>query len=198
MSQGHMSTKRKDKVICFAYGSNMFSPRMCHPDRVPSARPVGIGYVTGHQLRFDKAGKDGSGKCDAEETQNASDRVYGALYSIDKSEQHKLDDAEGLRRGYDETPVKVVTATRVVPAVMYYATSKDPSLKPYHWYKALVVAGAVEHGLPFPYVELLRTVDSVQDPVATRRAEHERLLTAGELARHSARSRRRRPRGLGA
>jgi len=191
-----MGTKRKDKVICFAYGSNMFSARMCHPDRVPSARPVGIGYITGHRLTFDKASRDSSGKCDAEETGDASDRVYGVRYSTDKSEKPRLDDAEGLGSGYKEKPVKVVTATGVVPAVMYYATSKDASLKPYHWYKALVVAGAVEHGLPFPYVELLRTVDSVQDADATRRAEHERLLASGQLARYSARSRRRRTRRL--
>ncbi len=191
-----MSTKRKAKVICFAYGSNMLSTRMCHPDRVPSAQPVGVGYVTGHRLTFDKASRDGSGKCDAEEAGDASDRVYGVLYSIDKSEKPRLDDAEGLGSGYKEKPVKVATAARVVPAVMYYATSKNSSLKPYHWYKALVIAGAVEHGLPFPYVELLRTVDSVQDPDAKRRAQHERLLTAWQLAQRSARTRRRRTRGL--
>lgn len=187
-----MGTRRKAKLTCFAYGSNMLSTRMRQPDRVPSARPIDVGYITRHRLTFDKASTDKSGKCDAEETQNAGDRVYGVLYSIDKSEKPRLDEAEGLGHGYDEKPVKVVTAARVVPAVMYYATSKDPSLKPYHWYKALVVAGAVEHGLPFPYVELLRTVESVQDPDAARRAEHERLLAAGQLARHSPRSSRRR------
>lgn len=188
-----MATKSKARITGFAYGSNMLSTRMCHPDRVPSARPLGVGHVTGHRLTFDKvSANDGSGKCDAEETKNASDRVYGVLYSIDKAEKCRLDDAEGLGSGYEEKPVKVVAAKGVVPAVMYYATSKNPSLKPYHWYKALVVAGAVEHGLPFPYVELLRTVDSVQDPDATRRAEHERLLTAWQLATRSTRIRRRR------
>ena len=190
-----MGTKRKGTLTCFTYGSNMLSTRMYHPDRVPSARHIGIGYVTGHRLTFDKVSrKDESGKCDAEETRNAADRVYGVLYSIAKSEKPRIDDAEGLGHGYDEKPVKVVTAKRVVPAVMYYATAKDPSLKPYHWYKALVVAGAVEHGLPFPYVELLRTVDSVQDPDAARRAEHERLLAAWQPARRSVRTRRRRTR----
>lgn len=98
-----MGAKRKAKIICFAYGSNMLSTRMCHPDRVPSARPVGVGYVTGYRLTFDKVSrKDGSGKCDAEQTQNVNDRVYDVLYSVDKTEKQRLDDAEGLGNGYEE------------------------------------------------------------------------------------------------
>jgi gamma-glutamylcyclotransferase len=178
-----MDARLKAKPVCFAYGSNMLSTRMCHPDRVPSARPIGVGYITSHRLTFDKvSGKDGSGKCDAEQTQNTIDRVYGVLYSVDKSEKTNLDRAEGLKSGYEEKTVNVTTAKGVTPAVMYYATSKDPSLKPYHWYKALVVAGAVEHGLPFTYVELLRTVESVQDQDAARRIEHEHLLTTWPLS----------------
>lgn len=188
-----MSPKRKAKIICFAYGSNMLSARMRSPERVPSARPIGIGYIAGYRLTFDKvSGKDGSGKCDAERTGNAADRVYGVLYSVDELEKHRLDEAEGLRSGYDEKCIDVVTGQAVKTAVMYFATSKDPSLRPYHWYKAFVVAGAVEHGLPFTYVELLRTVESVQDQDAGRRVEHERLLTTSHLTTRSTRTRRKR------
>ncbi len=188
-----MRPKRKAKITCFAYGSNMLSARMRAPDRVPSARPIGVGYIAGYRLTFDKvSGKDSSGKCDAEHTRNAADRVYGVLYSVDESEKHRLDDAEGLNAGYDEKCIDVVTARGVKPAVMYFATSKNPSLRPYHWYKALVVAGAVEHGLPFTYVELLRTVESVQDQNAGRRVEHERLLTTSHLTTRSTRTRRKR------
>ena len=191
-----MAPRRKAKITCFAYGSNMLSARMRHPDRVPSARPVGVGYVTGHRLTFDKVSrKDGSGKCDAEQTGSVADRVYGVLYSVDKSEKARLDIAEGLNAGYEERSVNVVTVRGEKRAVMYCATSKDPSLKPYHWYKALVLAGAVEHGLPFAYVELLRTVESVQDQDAVRRAEHERLLTTPQLTTRSTRTRRRRRAG---
>ncbi len=179
-----MVAKRAAKITCFAYGSNMFSSRMCAPDRVPSAKPLKAGYIKGYRLTFDKASKrDGSGKCDAELTQNDKDRVYGVLYAVDQSEKPELDEVEGLHRGYEEKAVDVVTANGVKTAVMYYATSeaKDPSLKPCHWYKALVVAGAVEHGLPFPYVERLRTIESVQDQDAARRMEHERLLSTWQL-----------------
>ena len=181
-----MTAKGAAKIICFAYGSNMLSSRMCAPNRVPSAKPFKTGYIEGYRLTFDKASKkDGSGKCDAELTQSDKDRVYGVLYTIERSEKHKLDEAEGLHHGYEEKDVDVITANGVKTAVMYYATSKDPSLKPYHWYKALVVAGAVEHELPFPYVEWLRTIESVQDQDAARRIEHERLLSAWQRIKRS-------------
>jgi gamma-glutamylcyclotransferase len=178
------------KITCFAYGSNMFSSRMCAPHRVPSAKPLKAGYINAHRLTFDKVSKkDGSGKCDAELTRNDKDRVYGVLYEVDQSEKPKLDEAEGFHQGYEEKTVDVVTVNGVKAAVMYYATSKDSSLKPYHWYKALVVAGAVEHGLPFPYVEWLRTIESVQDQDTTRRLEHERLLSAWQRTERSTRKR---------
>jgi len=185
-----MAAKRTAKITCFAYGSNMLSSRMCAPDRVPSAKPLKVGYIKDYRLTFDKVSKkDGSGKCDAELTKNDKDRVYGVLYAVDRSDKPKLDEAEGLHHGYEEKAVDVVAANGVKTAVIYYATSKDPSLKPYHWYKALVVAGAVEHGLPFPYVEWLRTIESVEDQDPARRIEHERLLSTWRRTKRSTRRR---------
>jgi hypothetical protein len=166
---------------------------MKHADRVPSAKFLGIGYITGYRLTFDKVSKkDGSGKCDAEATKDEKDRVYGVLYSVEKSQkpkQPKLDCAEGLKNGYEEKTVDVITSRGHKDAVMYYATSKDSSLKPHHWYKACVVAGAVEHQLPSPYIEWLRTVESIQDSDPARRTKEERLLTTCQLTTRSTRTR---------
>jgi hypothetical protein len=64
--------------------------------------------------------------------------------------------------------VQVVTDAGLVTAVMYYATDKDASLRPYHWYKALVIAGAREHGLPVGYRSRLELVVTVSDHKPTR------------------------------
>jgi gamma-glutamylcyclotransferase len=133
--------------------------------------------------------RDESGKCDAEITGDERDRVYGVLYAVDKAEKPRLDDAEGFAHGYDEKTVDVVTVSGKKSAVMYYATNKDPSRKPYHWYKAFVVAGALEYGLPFAYVEWLRTTESVQDPNVSRRLCNERLLSKGQLTTRLMRTR---------
>jgi gamma-glutamylcyclotransferase len=158
----------------FAYGSNMLGRRL--RARTPSATAKGIGYLSGRRLTFDKVSADGSGKCDIEPTPYPTDRVYGVVFEIPAGEKAALDTAEGLCKGYREERVTVITSSGNVDAAAYVATAKEPALCPYHWYKALVIAGATEHALPGPYVEWLRTVESKPDPKATRRAENEALL----------------------
>lgn len=152
----------------FAYGSNMLTRRLTAADRAPSAKPVGIGYVEGRRLTFDKVSKDGSGKCDAEKTGEKTDRVYGVIFEIDFTEKTALDEAEGLGKGYAEECVEVVTPAGKVPLKPYIATKKESGLRPYHWYKVIIVVGAVEHGLPRDYVEWLRAFESIEDPNAER------------------------------
>ncbi len=169
-----------ERFLYFAYGSNMLTRRLRAADRTPSAVSQAIGYVERHRLTFDKLSKgrhNNSGKCDMERTDSATDRVWGVLFSILKTEEGALDTAEGLDNGYRKDPeVHVVTGNGVQVATAYIATEKDVSVKPYHWYKAFVVAGAVEHGLPSAYIEWLRTFESEPDSATRRRAENEALL----------------------
>ncbi len=154
----------------------MLSRRLQAKERTPSAVDIGIGFVQGRRLTFDKVSRDGSGKCDIEVTNNPKDRAYGVLFKISSAEKSNLDKVEGCGKGYNEENVQVVTSSGACVATTYVATAKEPALRPYHWYKALVVAGAVEHGLPNDYVEWLRTFESQADPNTKRRAENEALL----------------------
>jgi cation transport regulator ChaC len=165
-----------DKILYFAYGSNMLSRRFKHSTRVPSARLVGVGSIQGYRLTFDKRSTSGSGKCDAEATGNLDDRVHGVVYEIPRDEKRRLDRVEALGQGYAEKIVEVSLAGRPVSAIMYYATDKDISLKPYHWYKAHVLAGAQEHGLPDEYIASLERVQSIDDPDAGRTARETAIL----------------------
>lgn len=160
-----------DKICYFAYGSNMLSRRLCAVDRAPSAVAVGIGFVKARRLTFDKVSFDGSGKCDIESTGNSDDRVYGVLYSINESEKLALDVAEGLGKGYAQELVDVLTSSGNCAAIAYVATNKEPALRPYHWYKDMVIAGAVENHLPESYIEWIRTVDSKPDLNINRRID---------------------------
>ncbi len=175
-------TTKTPTFLYFAYGSNMLSRRL--RARTPSATATGVGYLSGRRLTFDKVSTDGSGKCDIEPTPHPTDRVYGVVFEIIVGEKAALDAAEGLGKGYCDEQVTIITSSGNVEAVAYVATAKEPALRPYHWYKALVVAGAAEHALPKPYVEWLRTVDSKPDPKPARRAENEALLApAGDRER---------------
>jgi gamma-glutamylcyclotransferase len=154
----------------------MLSKRLKADNRAPSATAIDIGYVENHRLTFDKVSKDGSGKCDIEVTCYQTDRVYGVIFEIPSTEEANLDKAEGVENGYDKINIQVVTSNGIITANSYFATKKEPTLRPYHWYKLLVVTGAIEHSLPTNYIEWLKTVESIADPNIERRSENEALI----------------------
>ena len=134
-------------------------------DRVPSAETKCIATLKEHDLRFHKKSKDGSGKCDAQETSTPSHSVVGVVYEISEAEKPQLDAKEGLGHGYEEKLVTLTTqAGEVIEAVTYYATSIDSNLKPYQWYVHHVLTGAEENCLPENYVQRLRGISSIPDP----------------------------------
>jgi hypothetical protein len=154
----------------------MLLRRLRSESRAPSAEAIGKGYVKGRRLAFDKISRDGSGKCDAQFTGVETDRVFGILFEIARSEKSALEDAEGVGNGYREEILKINTPEGEVSAIAYIATAKEPVLRPYHWYKALVIAGAVEHDLPRDYIEWIRAFESQEDPNPERRAPNEAIL----------------------
>jgi cation transport regulator ChaC len=151
-----------DHFITFAYGSNMLTARI--QERCPSAQPLGIAELPGFDLRWHKKSKDGSGKCDIVKAGEPDASLFGVLYQINRDEKRALDRAEGLGNGYAETEMEVHHGPDVVTARAYIATDTDPTLKPYTWYRALVIAGAKEHALPADYIARLEAVPAVQDP----------------------------------
>ena len=163
-------------VVNFAYGSNMLWRRI--QARVPSARPLGPAILHGHRLQWHKSGRDGSGKCDVVPTTEAGHLVHGVLYEMLGAEKPALDRAEGLGTDYDEKQVEVQGRDGPVTAWVYLAMRIDPQARPYAWYKAIVLAGAREHGLPDDYVAALDAALAIDDPDAARHAAHIALTTA--------------------
>jgi len=154
-------------LLYFAYGSNMSTPRLL--GRAASARVITVAQLSGHVLRFHKRGRDGSAKCDARFTGLTHDVVNGVVFEIDADEKPRLDEQEGLGKGYGEKRVTVTdTVGGCYRVFTYYATHIDATLRPYHWYREHVLRGATEHVLPEAYVATIRAVESVDDPVACR------------------------------
>jgi hypothetical protein len=162
--------------LYFAYGANMLSRRLHALDRAPSAVAIDTGFVQGRRFSFGKVSRDGSGKSDIALTGNPTDRAYGVLYKINRREKANFEEREGLGTGYSETNIQVVTSTGTYTAVTYVASYVEDPLLPYQWYKASVIAGAVEHGLPNEYIEWLRTFEARSDANKKRRTERESLL----------------------
>ena len=169
MSQGSFTA--------FAYGSNMLTVRL--RERCPSATPVGIAELNGYKLRWHKRSRDGSGKCDIVPATSPEARVLGVLYRIAEYEKRDLDRAEGLGQGYSEINIEVLCDGKPIAAKAYQAADIDHSLRPFSWYRALVVAGAREHRIPEDYIALLEAVAAQEDPDHTRHAMNMRLIDGG-------------------
>lgn len=160
----------------FAYGSNLCLTRL--RSRVPGVRPLGPALLRGYVLRWHKRSVDHSGKCSIARSDDAASIVHGALFAIPRSEKYRLDDAEGLGKGYDEIMVSVESSDGDESAYTYVAAPShiDDTLRPYTWYKDLVVAGAESHDLPPRYLAMLRLVAAEADPDTDRDSSERKFL----------------------
>lgn len=174
-----------DSFVYFAYGSNMLTRRL--RERTPSARVIGAATLAGFELRWHKVSKDGSAKCDIVRSVAAGACVHGVLFEIALHDKPALDLAEGIGMGYREERVQVDGTHGAVEAWTYRATNIDPLALPYTWYKAIVVAGAREHGLPAGYVDALDAVRTKVDPRPERTAQNMQMVEAPAASAHDAR-----------
>lgn len=163
-----------DVLYYFAYGSNLLSARL--RGRVPSARFESTAALSGHVLRFNKRGADGSAKCNIVPG-GESDAVHGVIWRIAAAEKAALDAVEGP--AYFCWWRVLPAAGRDYPAFTYVArpgmTTEDRL--PYDWYRALVVAGAREHQLPPEYRDGLHAVSDQPDPDPDRAGRNRAVLS---------------------
>lgn len=135
--------------------------------RAPSARFVGVYNLPQYDLRFNKVGKDGSGKCNAFYTSFDSDVVEGIVFEIDSKDIGALDNAESY--GYTKKNVEVVDfAGEKLKAFTYIGTKINDSLSPFSWYKNHVLIGARTSGLSQGYTEKIKNTKANNDPDKAR------------------------------
>lgn len=158
-----------------AYGSNLHPVRLT--ERVSSANLVGVVELGEHRLTFHKKSDDASSKCNLFHTGCGSDSAYGAIYAIDPAHKGVLDRFEGKGYGYTDARMKLRHQGRQYHCFTYIAQQSHivDHLKPYHWYKKLVVLGARYLQFPDPYVLSIESVQSVADP-DTQRAREKKIL----------------------
>jgi len=166
----------------FAYGSNLHPARLA--DRVPSACLLTTASCPGRRLAWHKLGRDGSGKCDAPIVAAAPGlcgaesaatgphgvgdlaRIYGAVYRLSPADLSRLDIIEGCGSGYRRITLEVETDGGLLEVTTYVALRShiDAALRPFHWYKQLVLEGARFHGFPAGYVQQIAATASITDP----------------------------------
>ena len=142
-----------------AYGSNLCTARLVA--RIGQLKVLQTVTLNGWQVLFSKRGSDGSGKCSLEQV--ASTCAYAVLFEIPESARPVLDKIEGVGHGYHGEWIEVEGVGRCY-TYLVDPDYRDISLKPFDWYKTLVVYGAREHQLPPAYVSTLVATESIADP----------------------------------
>ena len=88
----------------------------------------------------------------------AGAEAYGVLFELDADDLAHVELTEGVLIGnYRRVDVVVepLGGGAVVTAATMVADARDPSLAPSERYRALLVAGAREHGLPAAWIAFL-------------------------------------------
>lgn len=153
----------------FAYGSNMQTATFRGRRGITYHRAVPA-CVRGWRLVFDKPGLLRVGESYANVVPDGTGEVLGVLYEIDEADLAHIDLTEGVlignyrRVAVDAQPLSPLVAGTIA-AFTLTSERRDPSMQPSQRYMALLVEGAVEHGLPDAYVDFLRAVPACIESV---------------------------------
>ncbi|MDT7041035.1 gamma-glutamylcyclotransferase family protein [Candidatus Nitronereus thalassa] len=163
-------------MLYAAYGSNLHPDRL--RERVPSACLRGSAVLEGWGLRFEKRSPDGSSKCSVVPS---SEILHVAVYEMLPAEKPILDQFEHAGIGYVEQEIHVPGFGTCFWYVAH-ESHVDPHLRPYGWYKELVLVGCGHHQFPSDYVERIRQVPHIEDPDVQR---HEKWMSLVNHIQHS-------------
>jgi len=139
--------------VYFAYGSNMSSARLLA--RVSGATALGRAHLSDWGLRFNKRGRDGSGKANL--VPAAGGRSWGVLWTLPEEAWPRLD---GFEPGYERQTFRLQRSdgTRVDAQVYLHACPPDAaSIPPSDAYLDHLLTGAREYRLPDDYIEKIRS-----------------------------------------
>ena len=159
--------RRMSTVWYFAYGSNMSSATLRGRREVSCVRALPA-RVPGWRLVLDKPPLIPLNRAFANIVADPATEVLGVIYEVSLDDLDHIELTEGVRIGnYDRVEVTAWPLSRAdaAPLAAFSLTSakRDASLRPSRSYMDLLIAGAIEHGLPDPYIEHLRLVPADPD-----------------------------------
>ncbi len=156
----------------FAYGSNMQSDTLRGRRGIAFRRAVAV-RAAGWRVVFDKPPLVPIGEAFANVVPDAGAAALGVAFEVGDDDLAHIELSEGVLLGNYrrvELAVEPLAPCADPPrrAVSLASERRDASLRPSTRYLALVVAGALEHGLPADYVAALRAVPAVEPTAAAR------------------------------
>jgi len=144
-----MKQEAKNKVLYFAYGSNMDSGQM--GERCPDSSVCGLGELKEYRFIINQRGY-------ATVIPDHTHSVYGVVWQLDPWDEIALDHCEGLRSGlYDKCYREIVFEGQTVMAMIYIDHGNVQIGLPRAGYLEGIIKGAQSHGLPEEYIQMLRS-----------------------------------------
>jgi gamma-glutamylcyclotransferase len=163
-------------MLNLAYGSNLLAERLLA--RVPQARFVGVGRISGWQFALNVHSEDGSAKANAIRTGRPEDVLHGALYELDEAGKAVLDGYEDVGGAYRIEHAVAETDAGTREVYLYVGDERRfvERLPPYDWYLGFILAGARQRGLPGDFINALHSLDSARDPDSARSDRNRALI----------------------
>jgi hypothetical protein len=166
----------------FAYGSNMQTATFCGRRGI-AFRRAAAARAPGWRLVLDKPPLLPIGESYANIVPDPHGEVLGVAYEVTIDALESIDLSEGVLIGnYERRTVQVLPLVGDgVPLEVFTLVSdrSDASLRPSTRYMALLIEGALEHGLPADYVDFLRGISACEE---SSTASALRPLLEGALA----------------
>jgi len=145
-------------LVYFAYGSNM-DPRHMH-QRVPGARAVGPGKLSGFSLAFNVYSTEWEGGA-ANLELDPDSYVWGVLWEVPEDQAHGLDAYQGHPTFFRREDVVVVGPEGPVIAWTYRVAHQEGYVRPTDAYVNAMLSAIRVMGLP---PEALDIVDRAAHP----------------------------------
>lgn len=162
--------RRQSTLLYAAYGSNLHPQRL--RERIRSATLRGTGFLRKYTLQFHKRGQDNSAKCGFSD---CGEGLHVAVYEMNAADRSVLDGIEGVGKGYD---VDEVNVPGIGKCFTYVAsrTHIDGILRPFDWYREMVLLGCLRHAFPAHYCERIAALPVIEDPDPVRRERNWRTV----------------------
>ncbi len=145
----------------FTYGSNMKTKRL--EKRVGKAVVMGKATLKDYCLKFNKLGKDRSGKANIESKENSL--VEGTLFNLTEEQFKRLNTYEGVPTHYFRSKMNVIESNdNTVVAEVYIANPNkvQGNLRPKCEYLQHLIDGADEYSLNDQYKQFLASFECVK------------------------------------
>lgn len=164
------------KIYYFTYGSNIHPLRL--KSRISYSKFIDKYKLKNYILRFNKFGQDQTAKCNIVKTGNPGDFVNGVIYQIKSSDLEILDRIEGLNKGYVHKMLNVKLYGKSHQVLTYVAMPEylNNSIKPYSWYKEMVIKGLEYYQFESDNIDQVRIIEAINDPDLRRNASMWNLI----------------------